>query len=284
MSQIEYSKSITLQGDRKPYINIPSSLLISNNDKELPVLIYLLFFKGINNRVYISLQQVITYYGFNTNKTETVHQFKNALLNLLEQQYILFDKEELQQKINKCFEVYVEPDVFTEKLDNEYYATLYYDELLKIIQHKKDNRFNISSVLGTYCYLKMIIPKRSNELPLSCESFSIEEYQKKIPEAYNCYIYDIANEIKITPYAVSRAVNILKDIDLIDYRIVQRWKNDNKWKRQHIIFALFEKREKGLLLNQGHNYSDREINNKYNLLVKKKIIKSTQKGSESVCK
>lgn len=274
----EYNQSFELTEDEKAYISIPSSMIYQHdNDKVFLLLIYILFYVGVNNLLMINIKQVLQLYHYSDTNEKVIGQFKEAFLLLKQKEIIDFSLDDLQHSRAKFFKIRLNRTKFNNffSSESEYYAMLYYDELLKAVEYKQQhNAVNLSAVMITLCYLKLCIPKRVNIIPLSYESLTIEEYQKVLPEAFNCYIYDIAQNTNLSAYAVSKAVKILKELEFIEYKIVQRWKHAEKWKRQHLIFSLKYKREKGKLLAKGNQYSNREINNKYDMLVRKKIIKA----------
>lgn len=159
--------------------------------------------------------------------------------------------------------------------DEGYFATIYFDELEKILSYKNedksDRRMDNETVLMVFAYLRSNIRLRRNEL-FPGES-SIEKRRAERPEAYNCYYCDIANELNLSERAVSKAVDVLNNLGLIYSETLPRKKINGKWVTNTTIFCNRYKRQGGYLLESGEKYYRREVENKMKLIAsyKKKL-------------
>ena len=96
--------------------------------------------------------------------------------------------------------------------------------------------------------------------------YDIEQRRLRCPEAYDCFYYEIANDLNLSPRTISKAVAALNELNLIYSEALPRIKyNDGdtiKWRTDHTIFCNVDKREGNQLLSQGEKYYLFEINNK----------------------
>ena len=102
------------------------------------------------------------------------------------------------------------------------FAILYNDEIKKILDYSGDSvtksRYNLDVCLLVFAYLRMMIPRRKNEIYVSeiPDHENNFQYRREIyPEAYYAYYNDIASAIGLTRDAVSMAVHILVELGLI---------------------------------------------------------------------
>jgi DNA-binding transcriptional ArsR family regulator len=82
------------------------------------------------------------------------------------------------------------------------------------------------------------------------------------PDAYDCYYYEIAEELGMTSRTVSKAVDVLSELGLIYSEPLPRIKYENKWRTDHTVFCNTYKREGNYLLISGSQYYLTEIENK----------------------
>ena len=129
----EYNQSFELTEDEKAYISIPSSMICQHdNDKVFLLLIYILFYVGVNNLLMINIKQVLQLYHYSDTNEKVIGQFKEAFLLLKQKEIIDFSLNDLQHSRAKFFKIRVNRTKFNNffSSESEYYAMLYYDELL----------------------------------------------------------------------------------------------------------------------------------------------------------
>ena len=143
------------------------------------------------------------------------------------------------------------------------FAVLYLDEIIQILQYKKlntkDAYLNNAVLLLVFAYLKMKIVKRSNQFRID---ENLETRQLSYPEAYDCYYFEMANDLGITAKTAAKAVGVLKIMGLIYSEELPRIKYENKWRTDHTIFCSTYKREGHYLLACGEGYYKPEIQRK----------------------
>ena len=89
--------------------------------------------------------------------------------------------------------------------------------------------------------------------------YDIESRRKRCPEVYDCYYFEIANDLGISARTVSKAVSTLNELGLIYSEALPRIKYEDKWRTDHTLFCNTYKREKDCLLDSGKDYYMREI-------------------------
>lgn len=151
------------------------------------------------------------------------------------------------------------------------FAIIYLDEVNTILNYRSnDTTINSDIVLLVFAYLRMKIYRRPNKLSAqeinldnkNSHSYDIKKRRERAIEAYDCYYYEIAEDLGITERVVSKAINILYGLNLIYFESLPKTKYDDKWKTNHAIFCNTYKRENGYLLAEGKEYYLPEIDNK----------------------
>ena len=158
------------------------------------------------------------------------------------------------------------------KLNMEYYfdkcsngyAVVYLDELQKILNYKnlQGNSINNTTILLVFAYFRNKIMRRTNELrPEERTSEGIKQRRKRLPDAYDSNISDIAKELGIHKQTLTKIIDILEwELKLIVTDRAYRVKTDNnEFRTLPTIFANAYKREDKYLLDTGDEYSRLEI-------------------------
>ena len=147
---------------------------------------------------------------------------------------------------------------------SEGYAVLYLDELEKMMSYKnlQGNSINNTTLLLVFAYLRNKIRRRPNELkPEERTLEGIKQRQKRLPDAFDGNISDIAKELGIHKQTLSKVIDILEqELGLIVTDRAYRIKTeDNEFRTLPTIFANAYKREDKYLLASGEEYSRTEI-------------------------
>lgn len=276
---LEYTP-VPLNDKEKYYIRIPSSVILDTdlNTKRISVFSFLLFRKGYDDIVTLSLNSLIRECGYTPRKglSEINKQFKDLITmfaiedeNRLTGGYLtLSDEITNTTYVNLTFN----SDKLKHQCDKEeHYAVIYLDEYQKILSYKfnnkKDTSINVSVLLLVFAYLRLKIICRTNVFRYQDRFESIQEKKEKYPDAFNCKYKEIAEHIGITPRSLSKAVNILNELGLIYKEPVERMQlDDGSWVTNDTIFVNMYKREFNNLLAYGEEYYLTEVKNKRNLI------------------
>lgn len=267
MRRCEYPEPTELEGISGRYFRVPASIILDKNagSKRVTAFSYFSVRRGLDDKVDFSINGIAKWTGKkpNRNPNGVNSQLAIVLDYLSEREYVSFS-----EKPNNSSYVEAEFNMrkVSEECDEYRFATIYLDELYKILRYEnesgKDRFVNNDILLLVFAYLKTVIQRRSNKL-LPEEDDDIEARRKRLPEAYDCYYRDIAEELGIsTSRIVSKAVSILNDLGLIFSEPLPRIKVDGKWRTDHTLFCNAYKREGKYLLDYGNGYHTREMNNK----------------------
>jgi DNA-binding transcriptional ArsR family regulator len=162
----------------------------------------------------------------------------------------------------------------TKECETARFAVIYLDELNQIMSYKslnsKDAYMNVDVILLVFAYLRMKIYRRRNELMpeennldnKNSLEYDIESRRKRCPEVYDCFYYEIADDLGLSARVISKAIDVLNELGLIYSEALPRIKHEDKWRTDHTLFCNTYKREKNYLLDTGENYYLREIANK----------------------
>ena len=169
----------------------------------------------------------------------------------------------------------------SDECDNDMFAVIYLDELRKILSHDAKSA---DSTLLVFAWLRMRIMRRRNklfpeEVVHKSHDRNVNERRIKNPEAYDCYCYEIAEELGLSARVVSKAIEILNELNLIYSEQLPKTNHNGQWQTNRTIFCNMYKRENGSLLDNGKEYYMREVENK-----KKKILryaKATKKAKDN---
>lgn len=276
----EYESKAKLDEDCRYSFTIPESIICDKDDigeKRITVFSFFSITRGINYRLSFSINNLVKWAGRKPNRNDggINDKMHDSIKKLEECGYIdVFDdctgSHMANAKLNYSY--------IKKKTNDEFFAVLYPDEVLKILSYNgltsKSKSLNKDVVLLVFAYLRLMIIRRPNKLQpefLNCDgknnvSHNIENRRCKFPEAYNAQYKEIASTLNLGEKTVSSAINILVELGLIYKESLHRINRDDRWFTQDTIFCNAYKREGGYLLDEGKDYYLREIENK-----KKKI-------------
>lgn len=265
LNMYEYSR-IELSGLESKYIYIPLSIIVNTelDIKRVGVFSYLRIHCGLNDVVCFTVPDMVEWCGMKPNKREgkSNDKFLDVIDALSTGGYLTYLTDKSRSSYMKCIfnTGYYYDDCSIG------YAAVYLDEIEKIMSYKrensKDSTLSNAAILLVFAYLRNKIRRRPNELkPEERTSDGIKERRKRIPDAYDSNINDIAAELDISPKTTSKIIDILEyELKLIVTDRAYRVKNkDNEFRTLPVIFANAYKREDVYLLDTGENYSRTEI-------------------------
>lgn len=275
--EYEYSSYVDLDDVSCNYFRVPSSIIsgIDIGDKRVSVFSFFSIRRGLDRNLLFSVNNIVKWMKKqpNRNANGINNKIIQTIKNLSDWGYLeLFDELNNSSCIEANFNLQKISHECDERKDG--FALIYLDELNKILSYQdlntKDVFFNNDIVLLVFAYLRMKIYRRSNKLLLGeinldnreDHEYDIKERMLRAPEAYDCYYYEIAEELGLSPRIVSKAVNVLWNLNLIYFEPLPRIKYNDKWRTDHTIFCNTYKREKNYLLASGSDYYMQEIVNK----------------------
>lgn len=260
----EYKK-VKLENPR--YISIPLSVIMDSelDVKRVGIFSYLRVHCGLNNIVGFTIPDMVEWCGGKPDRR--ANGSNDKFLNVID---ILSDKGYLTYLSDKSRSSYMKCEVDTNYCYNDClnngYAAIYLDELEKIMKYKKenvkDNSITNTSILLVFSYFRNKIKRRPNELkPEEQSDDGIKDRRKRLPEAFEGNINNIAKEIGISSKTLSKIIDILEnELELIVTDRAYRIKNeDGEFRTLPTIFANAYKREDKHLLITGEDYSRKEI-------------------------
>lgn len=276
----EYSlDSLTkLSGHSCIRITIPYSLITNTNLDVMRIAVFSYFYvrKGLDGIFYFSVNSILQFLNkvSNRHKGGINDKVISIMKSFMDMNYLKYDNSLFdEKKRGKTYSVYsqfleaefLSTNIYLEN-DSHRFATLYWDEVLKIMSYQNPNKKDVYlsnlSVLLVFAYIRCVLPKRSNKLRI--EDTDIKSRQLAYPEAYNTYYRDIADEIGISDRTVSKSFDILKELGLIYCERFPTERKEKKFKTGYAIFSNTYKREKDYLLGSGKSYYLPEIQNKKN--------------------
>lgn len=265
-NEYEYRNVIELTGTASKYIRVPSSLIIDTemSDKRVGVFAYLHIYKGIHNKLYISVPELVKWAGYvhDTHKGGNNDKFIDALDELNDRGYLTYYDNITR---SSCTKMEVDTNLIYEECLSNGFALLYVDEIEKILTYKsqnhKDTYMNSMTLLLVFAFLRKSIFRTPNRLkPEERSPEGIEKRKERCIEAYANSYKEISYMIGLSPKTVARAVQILEELNLIVVAEPYRLKNEEGcYRTPYTIFANYEKREDSNLLVSGIEYAKGEI-------------------------
>lgn len=259
-------KRIPLEETKSKYIYIPLSVITDAelDIKRVGIFSYLRIHCGLNNVIGFTIPDMVEWYGGKPDRRVNGVNDKTlyALDELSNKGYLTYLTEKSRSSYMKCeFDMKYYYDECSDG-----YAALYLDEIEKIMTYQKENSnnniLNNTTILLVFAYIRNKIRRRPNELkPEERTSDGIKERRERLPDAYECNINDIADELNISSKTLSKIIDILEqELELIVTDRAYRVKNENdEFRTLPTIFANAYKREDKYLLDTGDNYSRAEI-------------------------
>lgn len=251
------------------YFVIPENIILqkSVDEKRAIVFSYFLIHKELDDEIKFSISDITKWIGRKQNRSKNgVNEKIKQLINLfIKQDYFFIDKN--IDNTSLLYNAVLNKNKLSDECKNNRFATIYMDEIYKIINYKKycKEEFCVKNdiIFLVFSYLRMMIYRRNDD------SVSKEKY----PEAYDCFYYDIANDLGLSQKTVCQAVKILSEIGLIYYETIKRVKIKNKWITMPTVFCNTYKRYGRFLIENGSDYYLHEIKNK-----KEKLQTSSKAG------
>lgn len=275
----EYPTPIKLDSTFGNYFAIPASIILNTdiNEKRATIFSFFSIRRGLDCNLFFSVNNIVKWLGKQPNRN--VNGINNKIIqiiNYLTQGGYLILSEELNN--SSCIEATFNLAKISHECEHERFAIIYMDELKRILNYKKpnlkDTSLNSDVVLLVFAYLRMKIFRRRNKLlPEEINIGNKNNYQYDInnrrlcnPDAYDCYYYEIAEELGLSTRVVSKAVDVLNELKLIYSESLPRVKyydgKKEKWRTDHTVFCNWYKREGSYLLANGCDYYLSEVENK----------------------
>lgn len=258
----EYRR-ISLEGLESKYIYIPLSVITDTklDIRRVAIFSYLRIHCGLNDVVNFTISDIVEWCGRKPDRRVNGTNDKTicTLDALSDEGYLTYLTEKSRSSYMKC------------KFNTDYYcdggfATIYLDEIEKIMKYENPNPQNNTSdnmmILLVFAFLRHRIKRRTNLLnPEERYASNIKSRRERLPEAYSGNITDMATEIGIHRQTFSKIIDILEyKLHLIVTDRAYRVKNkDDEFRTLPTIFANAYKREYGYLLDVGDNYGRTEI-------------------------
>lgn len=271
----EYSSPIELDAINGNYFAIPASIIMDTDmtDKRVTVFSFFSIYRGLNSSLFFSINNIVKWTGKQPNRHANGINSKiiQVIECLMDMGYLTLSEE---VNNSSCIEATLNLFKISEECDNDRFAIIYLDELKQIMDYQnpntKDAFLNSDVILLVFAYLRMKIYRRRNKLFLeeinidnqNNHQLDIDARKLRSPDAYDCYYYEIAEELGLTARTVSKAVDVLNELGLIYSESLPRIKYENKWRTDHTVFCNAYKREGNYLLTSGSNYYLTEIENK----------------------
>lgn len=271
----EYSSPVELDAISGNYFAVPASVIMDTDMTEKRVTVFSFFsiYRGLNSSLFFSINNIVKWTGRQPNRhANGINSKIIQVIECLRDGGYLTLSEELDN--SSCIEATLNLSKISEECDNDRFAIIYLDELKKIMDYQnpnaKDVFLNNDVILLVFTYLRMKIYRRRNKLFLeeinvdnqNNRQLDIDTRRLRSPDAYDCYYYEIAEELGLTPRTVSKAVDVLNELGLIYSEPLPRIKYENKWRTDHTVFCNAYKREGNCLLISGSQYYLMEIENK----------------------
>lgn len=278
LDQYEYSSCIRLDNNLGNYFIIPSSIVLDKDisDKRVSVFSFFSIRRGLDYKLYFSINIILQWLNRKPERHKNgINDKLMQLINHLDNtKYLSCSLKKLNN--SSCMEATFNLSKVLKECEQDKFAVIYLDELKTILDYKKsdvdkkDAYFNNDVILLVFAYLRMKIFRRRNKLlpeeiniDNKCSlQYDIKIRQLKNPDAYDCFYFEIAEELGISARTVSKAVKALNELNLIYSESLPRTKYKDKWRTDHTIFCNTYKREGDCLLADGGDYYLTEIKNK----------------------
>lgn len=251
------------------YIVIPSSVIFDGKECEKLVTVFSYFFikRGLDDTVSSSINMIAKWCGKNPNRSQRGISAKllTAVNKLNEDGFISVSDNPSGANI---VETNVNLGMITKlcQEDRERFATVYIDEILKIVKYdglsSSNKTLDNDVLLHVFAYLRMMIYRRKSD-PSATQYGDNDERRVRTTETYNCYIQDMAEKLGLSPAIASDAIAALREMELIYFEPLPRLKyDDSMWRTGHTIFCNWYKRESGYLVAEGSAYYEEEVKNR----------------------
>ena len=258
-----------LDSHSSKYIVIPYSVILDGKECEKLVTVFSYFFikRGLDDTVSSSINMIAKWCGKNPNRSQRGISAKllAAVNKLNEDGFISVSDNPSGANI---VETNVNLGMITKlcQEDRERFATVYIDEILKIVRYdglsSSNKTLDNDVLLHVFAYLRMMIYRRKSD-PSATQYGDNDERRVRTTETYNCYIQDMAEELGLSPAIASDAIAALREMELIYFEPLPRLKyDDSMWRTGHTVFCNWYKRESGYLVAEGSAYYEEEVRNR----------------------
>lgn len=260
-TKYEYNSPTKLSFPSCNRFSVPASIILDSggNEKRITAFSYFSVKRALDNSVTFSVGSMIDWLGKKRDRRKDGLNDK-----IIESVKYVVDAGYVDIEGDIGGKTYMEGtfdlQAVSDECNVERYATIYLDELDKIINSKCKSYSNVDVILLVFAYLRMVIYRRSNEFIPG--NTCVEDKRKSSPEVYDCHYKDIAGEIGVSVKRVIQAIDALKELGLIYFEELPRIKQNGKWTTNTCMFCNTYKREKGYLLASGKDYYLAEIANK----------------------
>lgn len=272
----EYSSSVKLDAASGNYFAIPASIILAKdvNEKRVTSFSYFSIRRGLDCGLTFNINSIVKWMGRQPDR----HTTKGINSKIIQNIEYLKDRGYLTLSENltnsSCVDAIFNLSKISEECEYDRFAIVYLDELKQILDYQnpnvKDAFLNSDIILMVFAYLRMKIFRRRNKLlpeEINIDNKGDHQYdigmrRLRSPDAYDCYYYEIADDLGISSRTVSKAVIVLNKLGLIYSEPLPRIKYDNKWRTDHTIFCNAYKREGDYLLASGSTYYWVEVKNK----------------------
>ena len=281
---LEYPTPTKSTGSAAIYFRVPASIILDKDADNVRLSTFSFFSirRDMENAVTFTLNGMAKWLGRKPDRHSggTNDKLSKSISYLADKNLI-----SLSGKLGNASEsdAILNVDRISDECDKDMFAIIYLDELRKILSHDVKSA---DSTLLVFAWLRMRIMRRRNklfpeEMVHKSHERNVNERRVKNPEAYDCFCYEIADELGLSTRMVSKAAETLNELGLIYSEQLPKTNHDGKWQTNRTVFCNAYKRENGSLLASGEDYYLQEVENK-----KRKLLKyaktATRKGNGGV--
>ena len=255
-------------GSAAVYYRIPASVILdrSVNERRVSAFSFFSMRRGLDNSVTFTLNNMAKWLGKKPDRHAggTNESLADCVSYLCDRGYV-----SLSGKVGNSSDAdaLLNLSAIAEECDSDRFAVIYSDELRAILDYSAKGS---DAILLVFSWLRMRIPRRRNKLfqeEIGIEGSTgrddcIAARRKANPDAYDCYIYEIAEEIGVSERTVSNAISVLGELGLVYSEQLPKTSVGGKWRSNQTVFCNMYKRENGSLLESGESYYMREVANK----------------------
>lgn len=268
---LEYPTPTKSKGNEAIYFRVPASIILDKGADNIRLSAFSFFSirRDMENAVTFTLNGMVKWLGRKPDRHSGGTNDKLSKITTC-----LADKNliSLSGKLGNASEAdaVLNVDRISDECDKDMFAIIYLDELRKILSHDVKSA---DSTLLVFAWLRMRIMRRRNklfpeEVVHKSHERNVSERRINKPEAYDCYCYEIAEELGLSARMVSKAVETLNELNLIYSEQLPKTSHNGQWQTNRTIFCNAYKRENGSSLASGKEYYMQEVENK-----KKKLLR-----------
>lgn len=232
-----------------------------SNETRVAVFCYLYAHKiAYNDTVFCSLENMCNWCGKSVPQVGTgiLMKFLDSLFLLEDMGYITLKERPSKYTIKHPIEIVLNFEAVTQSKKNGF-ATIYNDEIIKLLTCKKPNiqKHSMTDLL-LFAYLRSNIFQRPNRINKALNT-------QNLIEAYNCFEKNIIDDIGITRYYFEMSAPELKELGFIYFgRMMDIKIYGTFFQKGCLIFVNQYKREGKYVLASGESYYMNEYKKKEN--------------------